>query len=168
MFSYSFYHSINMIRLKKFLSSFIEHQIVFYSYIFINNQAMLDIKRFKFMLLSQCYHDMTEPSKGSPILLSISSPIKWRYIHAKYVLPIYFRKPVFTSEVSYPLEAFDIVSWKISWIYKDLIFIHKWQKLNIEDDEQRGNWMKVVKRYRFLIVRQISTKDIVYNMMTIQ
>ena len=28
--------------------------------------------------------------------------------------------------------------------------------------------MKVVKRYRFPIVRQISTKDIVYNMMTIQ
>ena len=55
------------------------------------------------------------------------------------MLPIYFRKPIFASEVSYPLETFDIVSWKISWIYNDLIFIHKWQKLNIEDGEGRGN-----------------------------
>ena len=61
------------------------------------------------------------------------------YIYAKYSLPIYFRKPVFSSEVSYSLETFDIISWKISWIYNDLIFIHKWQKLNIEDGEGREN-----------------------------
>ena len=32
---------------------------------------------------------------------------------------------------------------------------------------KRGNWMKVVKRYKFLAIRYLSTGDVTYNMINI-
>lgn len=30
-----------------------------------------------------------------------------------------------------------------------------------------GNWIKVVKKYKFPVIRQVSTTDIMYSMMTV-
>ena len=32
---------------------------------------------------------------------------------------------------------------------------------------ERGNWMKVVKRYKLPGIRQVSTRDVTYNMINI-
>ena len=31
---------------------------------------------------------------------------------------------------------------------------------------ERGDWMKVGKRNKLLVIREITTKDVMYNMMT--
>ena len=32
---------------------------------------------------------------------------------------------------------------------------------------EEGNWMKVIKRCKFPVIRQVSTGDVMYNMMTV-
>ena len=30
--------------------------------------------------------------------------------------------------------------------------------------ERRGNWMKAIKEYKLAVIKQISTRDVMYNM----